>query len=1016
MKKRKDGERKMNKLAQSVVYYAENELPPGPGCNVRISELMPRAARVGRLKWKSKAHESQRREYYRDDGKSALPSLPRQLTTAVTSRKPGHVVSSRRGVVEKTGELLTGQSSSCSSSATVVRYRGSNPTASAESCQFPAVNDAALRGKARVKARDSCVRTDVGLGSVAASFISATTHHQGAMVSAAATHHQSKATHQKGAPVSAPTHDQLAAIHDQGAGISSVGVRPISVSVAGNAASCCRKRHNKQRKRGCGSGGGGGSHSYSGCSGCESHSQVSLVSHTAGITTDTDSCRKRHHRRHIKRGICHKRHHRQKRDSCNKRDICHTRGLPTVGTSRAVTGSFKTTNLTLSPDLGCAAAVRKKIVPASTTATTTGITSTTSTTITATTSSNTGARLIQPPAFSCNDNKAGGSVHMRPSSARVKRLTSASSMAPVSTSSMASVPASLRSHKPSRRYRKCRKPGCVSVARTVTVSSSVHPPAQSAGRPIGRGVSASSPVRDVIGGMTTQPSAHSHSPVRATITSTAKDLRSKVKNAAGGKDKPSSLDHTSHVAPYTSPPTPRSRHGNTKAPTRPVARALSQKSCGLKRRADTKVSSVGLRPVGAGAGGVVTGIHAHQENSLNWSSPHKQAENPGHYEDTEEVQVELRKHWTLGQSLAEDIEAVKVENHHRQQQHKSSKKISSSSGGNKKRIVRCSVASANSGGKPNSNTLGPAHRDVIKEKARLSAAAAFQGKILAASPAARETTAPPSPAPARAQQLLSRTGSPSTGSSSPGGGGGGGGGGSSHTTTPRSSKSLVEEFRARLRRGKGKKSIFPSSVPVVSYKTPDSRRQPKLRNIPQTYQQLGLAPLTRSPSSENYFPRIASVLRAGQHRQQTLGMRPKKPIKKQHKVKAGEKGKGQRAGGKAKRKDSDREVTTATTTTSITKWRRRRGRRSGHRSSGSSLFSGGKRRRKNGTEKRGSWGELSLEMSSGLGQPLPLVPARSLTSARARPLTCLRRQAVVRGQLALMFPVTASMTDMVAAF
>lgn len=72
---------------------------------------------------------------------------------------------------------------------------------------------------------------------------------------------------------------------------------------------------------------------------------------------------------------------------------------------------------------------------------------------------------------------------------------------------------------------------------------------------------------------------------------------------------------------------------------------------------------------------------------------------------------------------------------------------------------------------------------------------------------------------------------------------------------------MTEQFKAKLDQGKGKHNISSSRIAVVSYPSSKLVDAPSLQTIPRTYQQLGLPPLERSPSSQNYFPKMAAFFR-----------------------------------------------------------------------------------------------------------------------------------------------------------
>lgn len=61
---------------------------------------------------------------------------------------------------------------------------------------------------------------------------------------------------------------------------------------------------------------------------------------------------------------------------------------------------------------------------------------------------------------------------------------------------------------------------------------------------------------------------------------------------------------------------------------------------------------------------------------------------------------------------------------------------------------------------------------------------------------------------------------------------------------------MLEEFKSRMEKCQGKGSIKPSHIEVMAY-LEGKRSDTKFQSLPKTYQQMGLAPLVRSPSSEN---------------------------------------------------------------------------------------------------------------------------------------------------------------------
>ena len=72
---------------------------------------------------------------------------------------------------------------------------------------------------------------------------------------------------------------------------------------------------------------------------------------------------------------------------------------------------------------------------------------------------------------------------------------------------------------------------------------------------------------------------------------------------------------------------------------------------------------------------------------------------------------------------------------------------------------------------------------------------------------------------------------------------------------------LLNDFRTKVGKGKGRKKIDHSPIAVVNYASINSSDTKNMTTMPRTYQQLGLQPLQRSPSSQNYFPKMAAFLR-----------------------------------------------------------------------------------------------------------------------------------------------------------
>ena len=73
--------------------------------------------------------------------------------------------------------------------------------------------------------------------------------------------------------------------------------------------------------------------------------------------------------------------------------------------------------------------------------------------------------------------------------------------------------------------------------------------------------------------------------------------------------------------------------------------------------------------------------------------------------------------------------------------------------------------------------------------------------------------------------------------------------------------SMFREFKEKVEKGKGKKELSPSKVSFVTYPSTGLKDCQSLQTLPRTYQQLGLSPLQRSPSSKNFFPNMAAFLR-----------------------------------------------------------------------------------------------------------------------------------------------------------
>ena len=80
-------------------------------------------------------------------------------------------------------------------------------------------------------------------------------------------------------------------------------------------------------------------------------------------------------------------------------------------------------------------------------------------------------------------------------------------------------------------------------------------------------------------------------------------------------------------------------------------------------------------------------------------------------------------------------------------------------------------------------------------------------------------------------------------------------------STNKSQSAMLADFKKKIKKCKGKENISPTQISLVSYRKIQLKHLPSVSGIPRTYQQLGLPPLQRSPSSENYFPKMAPFLR-----------------------------------------------------------------------------------------------------------------------------------------------------------